>query len=810
MMSGRCSVSEVKTWRTKPRALTPHQHGTDRLLQLIPAPAVPSKVPAPLGDLRSASASAIVAAADTGWDDWATESGDRAVALRLLLGHLEGFTGRTWQERWLASGLDEPGRPVRVLQPPRASGRTIHRAFEALLCMRVIRPSVGAMRSNRLPTFAETFRRVHRDAGLDEFFERAARADVPVVYRRRAVFDVCCALTTQGIDFDDLTAEAFLHYARECRLLVDVPNTASTRFAEHLAWDVLYEMERLPPQTPRTLRAALRGRPLTVTELVDRYPVDDGVRQLFIDYLHRRQATLGYGSLLRLSRMLVCTFWMAITQINPAQVDLRVSDETYQQWRAGLRTNPDGSERLDIDSQLVAVRALYYDIQAWAAEEPEHWARWVAPCPIRAHDMRGAMNRGRRATDRVAERTRRRQPLLSDLVEHVEAHLQRVTEMLASAGTLGPDETVMFDGRTYRRLHTTHDARNLRLGQRQSVRVRHDDTGEEINLTRQEESAFWDWAFVEVLRHTGVRVEEMVELSQLSIRRCERPNGEVVALLVVAPSKTDRERVIPMSAELFHVIAAIIRRHTTDEPTVPLVTRFDHHQKVTSAPQPFLFQRRVGSRRETFSTSAVGAALRAVCARLGKTRPEFAHATFSPHDFRRLFATDLVNNGLPIHIGAMLLGHLDLQTTRGYVTVFNEDVVRHYQTHLERRRRDRPQREYRPATPEEWAEFEEHFDRRKVELGNCARPYGTPCSHEHPCIRCPMLHIAPDIDDRLAEIETDLDARRDRAIKEGWQGEIEGIDLTLNSLTSKRDYVRRRQRTMVTLGPTRPAGAASG
>ena len=30
---------------------------------------------------------------------------------------------------------------------------------------------------------------------------------------------------------------------------------------------------------------------------------------------------------------------------------------------------------------------------------------------------------------------------------------------------------------------------------------------------------------------------------------------------------------------------------------------------------------------------------------------------FTPHDFRRIFATDLVNNGLLIHIGAALLGH---------------------------------------------------------------------------------------------------------------------------------------------------------
>ncbi|MEU7524172.1 hypothetical protein AB0A74_00380 [Saccharothrix sp. NPDC042600] len=33
---------------------------------------------------------------------------------------------------------------------------------------------------------------------------------------------------------------------------------------------------------------------------------------------------------------------------------------------------------------------------------------------------------------------------------------------------------------------------------------------------------------------------------------------------------------------------------------------------------------------------------------------------------------------LPIHIGAALLGHLNIRTTRGYVAVFDKDIVRHY------------------------------------------------------------------------------------------------------------------------------------
>jgi site-specific recombinase XerD len=37
------------------------------------------------------------------------------------------------------------------------------------------------------------------------------------------------------------------------------------------------------------------------------------------------------------------------------------------------------------------------------------------------------------------------------------------------------------------------------------------------------------------------------------------------------------------------------------------------------------------------------------------------------YDLRRLFAAELANNGLPVHIGASLFGRLNLQTTRGYL-----------------------------------------------------------------------------------------------------------------------------------------------
>jgi hypothetical protein len=70
------------------------------------------------------------------------------------------------------------------------------------------------------------------------------------------------------------------------------------------------------------------------------------------------------------------------------------------------------------------------------------------------------------------------------------------------------------------------------------------------------------------------------------------------------------------------------------------------------------------------------------------------------------------------------VGHLDLNTTRGYVGVYSEEVVRH----LSGPRREapglRPSEEYREPTETEWDEFERHFRHRKMALGDYYRPYG--------------------------------------------------------------------------------------
>lgn len=104
---------------------------------------------------------------------------------------------------------------------------------------------------------------------------------------------------------------------------------------------------------------------------------------------------------------------------------------------------------------------------------------------------------------------------------------------------------------------------------------------------------------------------------------------------------------------------------------------------------------------------------------------------------------------------------------------------------MDTRRSIRPEAEYREPTEAEWREFQQHFQARKLELGDCGRPYGTGCQHEHACVRCPMLRVAPTQRPRLVEIIRNLDARITEAKMHGWLGEVQGLQYSLTKAQEK-------------------------
>ena len=77
-------------------------------------------------------------------------------------------------------------------------------------------------------------------------------------------------------------------------------------------------------------------------------------------------------------------------------------------------------------------------------------------------------------------------------------------------------------------------------------------------VERREREAFWDWAVLELLVQSGLRIEEACELTTLDVLKRQLPDGRVYYLLHVKPSKFDRARVIPIGDGLGRVIADII------------------------------------------------------------------------------------------------------------------------------------------------------------------------------------------------------------------------------------------------------------
>jgi hypothetical protein len=152
---------------------------------------------------------------------------------------------------------------------------------------------------------------------------------------------------------------------------------------------------------------------------------------------------------------------------------------------------------------------------------------------------------------------------------------------------------------------------------------------------------------------------------------------------------------------------------------------------------------------------------------------------YTPHDFRRIFITDAVMSGLPPHIAQVIAGHRDINTTMGYKAVYPEEAIQSHLAFLARRRAQRPTDEYRVPSDEEWQEFLGHFERRKVATGICGRAFGTPCIHEHSCLRCSMHWPDPAQRPRIAEIRGNLIDRIAEAGREGWAGEVEGLKVSL-------------------------------
>ena len=85
------------------------------------------------------------------------------------------------------------------------------------------------------------------------------------------------------------------------------------------------------------------------------------------------------------------------------------------------------------------------------------------------------------------------------------------------------------------------------------------DSATDPRARTSEADTFWDWALLELLVQSGLRIEEASELTTLDILKRSMPDGRLYYMLHVKPSKYDRARVVPIGDGLGRVLAEIIR-----------------------------------------------------------------------------------------------------------------------------------------------------------------------------------------------------------------------------------------------------------
>jgi len=723
---------------------------------------------------------------------------NRRRGVRIVLEWLETVPGASWQQRWLASGAEDPGvRDWRMLPSQwhqtttswgcRTDSQVLGTGLLSLMCADVIRPGPAWLLRTATPKrLAAEMARTRDPAGFGDLLGRCDANPVGESTTGVALHRIAVVMATKGGMVGDITVGDCLELLDVAAVVCKIAHYKSPYF-----YQLLHAVGVFGDRAASTVAELGARRQRGVDELIDRCGIEcRPVRDLLVDYLRERQVSVDHVSLVHLADALGRLFWRDLERHHPGIDSLRLAPSVAAEWKQRVaikttrRKQSDGavveihSPRESAANCLMVVRGFYLDIAQWAADDPTRWGRWAVPCPIKAGEVPHRKVAARRKS-RMDQRTRDRLPVLPVLVAAVAAERVAAAERLVVAQATAAGETFSVRGRSFRRVATTR-------AQVANVWVDDPDGGPRTNLTRAERRAFWVWAAVEVLRHTGIRVEELTELTQPSLVSYRLPStGEVVPLLHIAPSKSDAERLLVISPELADVLSAIVGRVRGDTGTVPAVAAYDYHERVFNPPLPILFQHPVGTENRAINAPAIRVLLDEALAATGLTEPDGRRLRFVPHDFRRIFITDAVMNGMPPHIAQLVAGHQSITTTIGYKAVFPEETINGHRAFLARRRALRPSEEYRTPTDEEWESFLGQFERRKLSLGTCARAYATTCVHEHSCIRCPLLRPDPAQRPRLAAIRVNLLARIDEARREGWAGETEGLAVSLAGADQK-------------------------
>ena len=166
-----------------------------------------------------------------------------------------------------------------------------------------------------------------------------------------------------------------------------------------------------------------------------------------------------------------------------------------------------------------------------------------------------------------------------------------------------------------------------------------------------------DAAMVALGYGCGLRRDELATLAVGDL--------DLVQRRVVVRGKGNKERVLPIPPGAFHAL-----RDYLEVRTGGLVSRSDEgsllspiHTETPAAATPLFVRARRGGRLVAGAGALTGQAVYHV---LRQRAAEAGVAAFSPHDLRRTYVGDLLDEGADLSVAQQLAGHASPTTTAGY------------------------------------------------------------------------------------------------------------------------------------------------
>lgn len=465
--------------------------------------------------------------------------------------------------------------------------------------------------------------------------------------------------------------------------------------------------DRTPQRgTERHRRRARR----TPEQLVDLWDIPERFRDVTRLYLQTYAARVSdaYHTVWA-KGMVLARFWRFIDERYP---EVRSSADVLpaharafipymiEEARNSTRSRADGEVGTTAHAWLVYLRVFFSDLCTWATEEDSPFAT-MAPrtIPLTRRDLVGI----------GFEKARRRQEAwLTATVLDLEREMPNIRAY------------------AFRRWQESKDAMSA----------------EDLRSRTKYVEAFWDWALLELLVQSGLRIEEACELTTLDILRRNMPDGRVYYMLHVKPSKYDRARVVPIGDGLGRVIAEIIRqvKRFYDADAVPECDHWDHNEKRPWPRAPYLLQGR--KHPSAIGVTTIRDRLAALSRAAGARRADGTPLSLHPHDCRRVFASEHLNSNTPVHVIQALLGHATIDTVMVYAKLYPTRLVEEYRQAVRAAfMAVHGEESLRNPTPEEWAAFSTGCSMRDMGTHICALPTGEHCPRGLVCLGC--VHAQP-------------------------------------------------------------------